>query len=111
MADQIPGWARASIEGMNENPDRARALLARAGWPQIGETFTVEHAGTCSACGHPRIDVIEPSEGQAPLALVTSGCLVCDIFQVVDLDDVDLVEGESIPGSEGTADEENGGAH
>jgi hypothetical protein len=108
MADQLPGWARATIDRMNEQPEKARSLLARAGWPQIGEAFDVEHAGGCTTCGHPLIDVIEHAEGDAPVSLVTSGCLVCDVFEEVDLDSVHLVEPEDIPVSDGSADEDNG---
>lgn len=111
MAGETPGWARATIAGMNEDPETARSLLARAGWPQIGETFEVEHADACSTCGHPRIDVIEHAEGDAPVSLVTSGCLVCDVFEAVELDNVTLVEPENLPVSdESSTDEDNGEA-
>lgn len=109
MADEAPGWARATIEAMNERPERALALLARAGWPEIGQPFSVEPAEACSSCGHPRIDVVEETKGEAPISLVTSGCLICDVFEQVDLDQVDLVEPETIPVSDGSSpDEDNG---
>ncbi|PSG98413.1 hypothetical protein BRD56_00290 [Thermoplasmatales archaeon SW_10_69_26] len=104
MADEIPGWARATIDRMNRNPDRARALLSTAEWPQIGDEFEVEAAGSCSTCGHPTIDVIERGDADVPVALVTSGCLICDLFQVVDLEEIDLVEDDEIPGGDGTRD-------
>lgn len=109
MADQLPGWARATIDRMNEDPEAARSLLARAGWPAIGEAFEVQPAEECATCGHPCIDVVERAEGEAPISLVTSGCLICDVFEQVDLEDVDLVEPEDVPVSDGSsADEDNG---
>lgn len=102
MADQLPGWARATIDRMNRNPERARSLLSQAGWPHIGEGFEVEAADTCSTCGHPTIDVVERGDGKIPVALVTSGCLICDLFERVDLDDIDLLEDEELRGEDGS---------
>lgn len=104
---ELPGWAQVTIDRMNEDPQAARSLLTRAGWPKIGEAFEVEQAGECNTCGHPRIDVVEHAEGDAPVSLVTSGCLVCDLFEQVDLEQVDIVEPEDVPVSDG-ADEDNG---
>lgn len=97
MADQLPGWAKATIHRMNENPSRAHALLSLAGWPTIGEGFEVKHSGNCSRCGHPEIDIVEPGEGETPLALVTTGCLVCDVFNAVEPEEVDLVDWDEVP--------------
>lgn len=107
MADQLPGWARATIERMNRNPDRARSLLSLADWPHIGDEFEVEPGGTCSTCGHPEIDVVERGEGDVPVALVTSGCLICDLFQLVDLEEVDLLEQDHLPGEDGGSPDED----
>lgn len=108
MADSLPSWAQATIDRMNEEPARAKALLSCAGWPPIADGFQVVAADACASCGHPRIDVVEPGAGEVALSLVTSGCLVCDVLQVVDIEEVDLVEWDRIPGPEDadTSDEE-----
>lgn len=109
MDEDLPGWARATIDRMNEDPKAARSLLARAGWPPIGKAFDVEPAEECTTCGHPCIDVVERGEGEAPVSLVTSGCLVCDVFEQVDLEQVDLVEPGDVPVSdESSPDDDNG---
>lgn len=106
MADQLPAWAQATIDRMNEDPDRAQALLSLAGWPPIGEGFEVQPALPCPVCGHPRIDIVEPSRGETPLALVTTGCLACDIFQAVDMEDIDLIDWDHVPDDDELPDEE-----
>lgn len=110
MADQLPGWAETTIERMNRNPDRAKALLSLADWPQIGDGFEVAPSGECPKCGHPTIDVVEEAEGDVDISLVTSGCLVCDVFQAVDLEDVDLLDQDQLPGETDPSDEDRVGS-
>lgn len=109
MADELPGWARVTIDRMNDEPERARRLFSMAAWPPIGEVFEVQASGTCSTCGDPTIEVVERGDGDVPVALVTSGCLICDVVQVVDVDEIDLVEHDEIPGEEGSSADEDAG--